>query len=130
MANVRTELVFAHKDGMESTVQSRDALEGKLTIYFLSFLMRTWTILLSILFRCSNQGQCRVGIEGLFECRCYDGFDGADCSFILEKDCKDGKDNDKGKKKNFANLLNLLKFDSQMVSLIAKIPSVAHKQHA
>jgi hypothetical protein len=46
--------------------------------------------------RCSNQGQCRVGPEGLFECRCFDGFDGVDCSLILEKDCKDGKDNDKG----------------------------------
>lgn len=48
--------------------------------------------------RCSSHGQCRVGGEGLFECRCNDGWDGADCSIPLEKDCKDGKDNDKGKK--------------------------------
>lgn len=32
----------------------------------------------------------------MFECRCYDGWDGIDCSLPLEKDCKDGKDNDKG----------------------------------
>lgn len=46
--------------------------------------------------RCSNHGQCRVTPEQLFECRCYDGWDGSDCSVPLEKDCKDGKDNDKG----------------------------------
>jgi len=45
---------------------------------------------------CNNHGQCRVGPEGMFECRCYDGWDGIDCSLPLEKDCKDGKDNDKG----------------------------------
>lgn len=88
------EHVSAHKGGMESTAHSKDALGGKKND---NFLMRTWAILLSILFRCSNQGQCRVGLEGLFECRCFDGFDGADCSLVLEKDCKDGKDNDKGK---------------------------------
>ncbi|KAL7013311.1 hypothetical protein ACKWTF_015326 [Chironomus riparius] len=44
---------------------------------------------------CNNHGQCRVGPEGMFECRCYDGWDGIDCSLPLEKDCKDGKDNDK-----------------------------------
>ena len=47
-------------------------------------------------FSCSSHGQCRVGAEGLFECRCNDGYDGVDCSLPLEKDCKDGKDNDKG----------------------------------
>lgn len=36
-----------------------------------------------------------MGAENLFECRCNDGWDGIDCSLPLEKDCKDGKDNDK-----------------------------------
>ena len=53
---------------------------------------------------CNNHGQCRVGPEGMFECRCYDGWDGIDCSLPLEKDCKDGKDNDKG------SLMNMEKF--------------------
>lgn len=48
--------------------------------------------------RCSSHGQCRVTPEQMFECRCYEGWDGPDCSVPLEKDCKDGKDNDKGEK--------------------------------
>lgn len=45
---------------------------------------------------CSNHGQCRVSGEGLWECRCYDAWDGADCSVALEQNCSDNKDNDKG----------------------------------
>lgn len=46
---------------------------------------------------CSNHGQCRVSGEGLWECRCYDGWDGIDCAVALEQNCGDNKDNDKGK---------------------------------
>lgn len=45
---------------------------------------------------CSNHGQCRVSGEGLWECRCYDGWDGIDCSVALEQNCLDNIDNDKG----------------------------------
>lgn len=69
----------------------------------------------SFVIRCSNQGQCRVGAEGLFECRCFDGFDGADCSLILEKDCKDGKDNDKGLR--FKIVLNWIDFQIFLILL-------------
>lgn len=45
---------------------------------------------------CSNHGQCRVSGEGLWECRCYEGWDGVDCAVALEQNCGDNKDNDKG----------------------------------
>ncbi|CAG9856806.1 unnamed protein product [Phyllotreta striolata] len=44
---------------------------------------------------CSGHGQCRVGSEGSWECRCDNGFDGADCNILLEQSCNDGRDNDK-----------------------------------
>lgn len=47
-------------------------------------------------FRCSNHGHCRVGADGLWECRCSDGWDGPDCSVALEQNCGDNVDNDKG----------------------------------
>lgn len=47
---------------------------------------------------CSNHGQCRVSGDGLWECRCYEGWDGVDCAVALEQNCGDNKDNDKGKK--------------------------------
>lgn len=45
---------------------------------------------------CSGHGQCRVNSDGAWECRCYDGWDGRDCSVALEQSCSDGRDNDKG----------------------------------
>lgn len=45
---------------------------------------------------CSGHGQCGVHSEGAWECRCYDGWDGKDCSVPMEQNCNDGKDNDKG----------------------------------
>ncbi|XP_075234226.1 teneurin transmembrane protein Ten-m isoform X2 [Lycorma delicatula] len=44
---------------------------------------------------CSGHGQCRVNGDSLWECRCSDGWDGADCSVLLEQNCADGRDNDK-----------------------------------
>jgi EGF-like domain len=75
----------------------------------------TFSLLLpSTLLRCSNHGQCRVTPEQLFECRCYDGWDGPDCSVPLEKDCKDGKDNDKGKNKFLLLAPVSLKYKTQI----------------
>lgn len=51
---------------------------------------------------CSAHGQCRVSGEGLWECRCYDGWDGGDCAVPLEQNCADNKDNDKGMSGNYA----------------------------
>lgn len=48
------------------------------------------------LIRCQNHGSCRVSGEVLWECRCYEGWDGVDCSVQLEQNCGDNKDNDKG----------------------------------
>lgn len=45
---------------------------------------------------CSGHGQCRVNGDSLWECRCSDGWDGPDCSVLLEQNCADGRDNDKG----------------------------------
>lgn len=47
-------------------------------------------------FRCSQHGQCHVSGELMWECRCYEGWDGADCSVPLEQSCGDNKDNDRG----------------------------------
>ncbi|RZF37225.1 hypothetical protein LSTR_LSTR014116 [Laodelphax striatellus] len=44
---------------------------------------------------CSGHGQCRVNLDSLWECRCSEGWDGADCSVLLEQSCSDGRDNDK-----------------------------------
>lgn len=55
---------------------------------------------------CSGHGQCRVSNDGQWECRCYDGWDGKDCNVLLEQNCNDGRDNDKGIKRicNFVTL--------------------------
>jgi hypothetical protein len=92
MDSVKMEHVFASQAGMENTVLSKDVPEGK----SVSIRLESVTNILTS-YSCSSHGQCRVGGEGLFECRCNDGWDGIDCSLPLEKDCKDGKDNDKGK---------------------------------
>ncbi|KAF4528732.1 hypothetical protein B566_EDAN008998 [Ephemera danica] len=44
---------------------------------------------------CSAHGQCKVNTDGAWECRCYDGWDGIDCSVALEQSCSDSRDNDK-----------------------------------
>ncbi|CAH1394248.1 unnamed protein product [Nezara viridula] len=44
---------------------------------------------------CSGHGQCAVNADGLWECRCSGGWDGVDCSVLLEQNCDDGRDNDK-----------------------------------
>lgn len=93
--NAKTELVFVSLDGMENTAHLKAVPEGKVC---LELCLPGYS---KIIFNsCSSHGQCRVGAEGLFECRCNDGWDGIDCSLPLEKDCKDGKDNDKGKNKD------------------------------
>jgi hypothetical protein len=46
---------------------------------------------------CGGHGQCRVNSDEAWECHCYDGWYGRDCSVALEQSCSDGKDNDKGK---------------------------------
>lgn len=45
---------------------------------------------------CSGHGQCRVSNDAQWECQCYNGWDGKDCSVLLEQNCNDGRDNDKG----------------------------------
>jgi hypothetical protein len=92
MDSAKTELVSALLAGMENTAHSKDVREGKL-LYKKMLKHLTNSICFN---SCSSHGQCRVGGEGLFECRCNDGWDGIDCSLPLEKDCKDAKDNDKG----------------------------------
>ncbi|XP_055596104.1 teneurin-m isoform X3 [Uranotaenia lowii] len=44
---------------------------------------------------CSQHGQCHVSGELMWECRCYEGWDGIDCSVPLEQNCGDNKDNDR-----------------------------------
>ncbi|XP_052564667.1 teneurin-m isoform X3 [Culex pipiens pallens] len=44
---------------------------------------------------CSQHGQCHVSGELMWECRCYEGWDGVDCSVPLEQNCGDNKDNDR-----------------------------------
>ncbi|XP_046665298.1 teneurin-m isoform X3 [Homalodisca vitripennis] len=44
---------------------------------------------------CSGHGQCRVNQDSQWECRCSEGWDGADCNVLLEQSCNDGRDNDK-----------------------------------
>ncbi|XP_050092501.1 teneurin-m isoform X3 [Anopheles aquasalis] len=44
---------------------------------------------------CSQHGQCHVSAELMWECRCYEGWDGVDCSVPLEQNCGDNKDNDR-----------------------------------
>ncbi|KAJ8911461.1 hypothetical protein NQ315_013565 [Exocentrus adspersus] len=44
---------------------------------------------------CSSHGQCRFNSESMWECRCDVGWDGPDCSILLEQNCNDGRDNDK-----------------------------------
>lgn len=34
--------------------------------------------------------------DAQWECQCYNGWDGKDCSVLLEQNCNDGRDNDKG----------------------------------
>lgn len=46
---------------------------------------------------CSAHGQCRFNSDNMWECRCDNGWDGPDCSILLELSCSDGRDNDKGK---------------------------------
>lgn len=91
MVSARMERACASLDGMESIARLKVVLEGKDQLILNQQLINEFVI-----YSCSNHGQCRVGGEGLFECRCNDGWDGIDCSLALEKDCKDGKDNDKG----------------------------------
>ena len=45
---------------------------------------------------CSSHGQCRFNGDSMWECRCDNGWDGPDCSILLEQNCNDGRDNDKG----------------------------------
>jgi hypothetical protein len=44
---------------------------------------------------CSSHGQCRFNTDSMWECRCDNGWDGPDCSILLEQNCNDGRDNDK-----------------------------------
>ncbi|XP_063907083.1 teneurin-m isoform X3 [Zophobas morio] len=44
---------------------------------------------------CSSHGQCRFNGDSMWECRCDNGWDGPDCSILLEQNCNDGRDNDK-----------------------------------
>lgn len=92
--SAKMERVCASPDGMENIAHWKDVREGKTN----DSLVLDVSIIPMSLNSCSSHGQCRVGGEGLFECRCNDGWDGIDCSLPLEKDCKDGKDNDKGKR--------------------------------
>lgn len=45
---------------------------------------------------CGGHGSCRANPDGLWECRCFDGWDGPDCTTLKEQNCNDAKDNDKG----------------------------------
>lgn len=45
---------------------------------------------------CSGHGQCKANFEGLWECKCHQGWTGAECSVMMEQNCQDAKDNDKG----------------------------------
>jgi EGF-like domain len=93
MVSVRMERVCASPAGMESIAHSKAVREGKTLRNSCQLNIQ----LAKSFSSCSGHGQCRVGGEGFFECRCNDGWDGSDCSLPLEKDCKDGKDNDKGR---------------------------------
>nr|XP_015834528.1 PREDICTED: teneurin-m isoform X3 [Tribolium castaneum] len=44
---------------------------------------------------CSSHGQCRFNTDSMWECRCDNGWDGPDCSILLEQNCNDSRDNDK-----------------------------------
>jgi len=45
---------------------------------------------------CSGHGQCKSNMEGLWECKCHGGWTGTECSVMMEQNCNDAKDNDKG----------------------------------
>lgn len=108
MASVRTEPVFAHKDGTENTAH----YVSNLFNYFLnlqcqllpkaSFVIysRELTNKLSLLSAgcengCSRHGQCTLE-DGEYHCNCIEGWAGFDCSVPLEMVCDDGLDNDEG----------------------------------
>ncbi|XP_022901485.2 teneurin-m isoform X3 [Onthophagus taurus] len=44
---------------------------------------------------CSNHGHCKMSLEGAWYCNCDHGWDGRDCSVLLEQSCEDNRDNDK-----------------------------------
>lgn len=51
---------------------------------------------------CSHHGSC-IMQDGLYTCKCSNGWAGDDCSIRLETNCSDDIDNDEGK----IGLLNL-----------------------
>lgn len=46
---------------------------------------------------CGGKGTCEATSEGTWYCSCRNGWDGPDCSAMLETQCNDQTDNDNGK---------------------------------